>query len=204
MLAFGLCHIARRDGLLDDAWIASHVEGYQEVEETIAAADPESTSRVTGVPVRLIEETAHLYARGPSLLWLGQGLQRQFRGGNIFRACAMLPALTGNISKPGTGIFYLNSTLDIMARKGTTPPRPEARETGPSISQMDVPAALDTTDRFGAYMVWNCNPLASNPAQQVLTRALTRQNLFTVVRRRECKLFPPPSRRPGPVCRTHG
>ena len=181
VLAFGLCHIARRDGLLDDAWIASHVKGYHEVEDTIAAADPESTSRVTGVPVDLIEETAHLYAKGPSLLWLGQGLQRQFRGGNIFRACAMLPALTGNISRPGTGIFYLNSTLDIMARKGATPAVPEARETGPSISQMDVPAALDSTDRFRAYMVWNCNPLASNPAQQVLTRALMREDLFTVV-----------------------
>ncbi|MDE0418692.1 MAG: molybdopterin-dependent oxidoreductase [bacterium] len=181
VLAFGLCHIARRDGLLDDSWIAGHVEGYHEVEEAIAAADPESTSRATGVPVGLIAETARLYATGPSLLWLGQGLQRQFRGGNIFRACAMLPALTGNISKPGTGIFYLNSTLDIMARKGATPPVPAAQETGPSISQMDVPAALDSTDRFRAYMVWNCNPLASNPAQQVLTRALTREDLFTVV-----------------------
>ncbi|MCE2520349.1 MAG: molybdopterin-dependent oxidoreductase [Alphaproteobacteria bacterium] len=181
VLAFGLCHIARRDGLLDDTWIASHVKGYHEVEETIAAADPESTSRATGVPVSLIEEAAHLYATGPSLLWLGQGLQRQFRGGNIFRACAMLPALTGNISRPGTGIFYLNSTLDIMARKGATPPLPVARATGPSISQMDVPAALDTTDRFRAYMVWNCNPLASNPAQKVLARALTREDLFTVV-----------------------
>ena len=181
VLAFGLCHIARRDDLLDDAWITHHVEGYDEVEEAIAAADPESTSRVTGVPVSLIEETAHLYAKGPSLLWLGQGLQRQFRGGNIFRACAMLPALTGNISKPGTGIFYLNSTLDIMARKGATPPLPEAGEDGPSISQMDVPSALETTDRFRAYMVWNCNPLASNPAQQVLTRALMREDLFTVV-----------------------
>ena len=48
------------------------------------------------------------YGRGPSLLWLGQGLQRQPRGGNVFRAVAALPAVTGNLGKPGAGFLYLN------------------------------------------------------------------------------------------------
>ena len=46
--------------------------------------------------------------RGPSLLWLGQALQRQPMGGNVMRACAILPAVTGNIGKPGAGFVYLN------------------------------------------------------------------------------------------------
>ncbi len=181
VLAFGLCHVARRDGLLDHAWIADHVLGYEEVEAAIEAATPESVAAVTDVPARLIEETARLYAEGPSLLWLGQGLQRQVRGGNVFRSCAMLPALTGNVGKPGAGFYYLNDSIGIVARKGAPPAQAGAGSGVPSISQMDVPEALNDPQRFRAYMVWNCNPLASNPAQRRMREALSRDDLFTVV-----------------------
>ena len=70
----------------------------------IAACDLARLSAQTGVAGALIEEVAHLYAPGPSLLWLGQGLQRQTAGGNVMRACALLPALTGNLGREGAGI----------------------------------------------------------------------------------------------------
>ena len=181
-LAFGFCHVARRDGLLDRDWIAGHVLGYEEVEAAIARATPAWTAAQTGVEAGLIEEAARLYAVGPSLLWLGQGLQRQPTGGNVFRACAMLPALTGNIGKPGAGFCYLNDTAGIVARKGAAPVRRAGdAAASPVISQMDVPAALCEPDRFQAYIVWNCNPLASNPDQARMQAALERENLFTVV-----------------------
>jgi anaerobic selenocysteine-containing dehydrogenase len=60
------------------------------------------------VPARLIEEAAHLYGRGPSPLWLGQALQRQPHRGNVMCACGLLPAVTGNIGKPGAGVLYPN------------------------------------------------------------------------------------------------
>lgn len=46
----------------------------------------------TGVPARLIEQAAHIYGQGPSLLWLGLGRQRQRTGGNVIRACSLLPS----------------------------------------------------------------------------------------------------------------
>ena len=60
-----------------------------------SAARPYWAAPITGVPVGKIEEAATLYGQGPSLLWLGQGLQRQPTGGNIFRAvgcCRRQPA----------------------------------------------------------------------------------------------------------------
>ena len=51
-----------------------------------------------------------IYGEGPSLLWLGQGLQRQPTGGNVFRAVGLLPAATGNLAKPGAGFLYLNGS----------------------------------------------------------------------------------------------
>ena len=74
----------------------------------LAACTPEWGEAVTGVPAALIVEAATIYGRGPSLLWLGQGLQRQASGGNVFRACSLLPAATGNLGKPGAGFLYLN------------------------------------------------------------------------------------------------
>ena len=137
--------------------------------------------RQTGVPARLIEEAARSYGRGPSLLWLGQGLQRQPMGGNVMRACALLPAATGNIGKPGAGFYYLNGS----GRKGIHESRIMAprlrREPERSVSQMDLAATLEDPAKARALFCWNINIAASNPQQARLRRALEREDLLTVV-----------------------
>ena len=85
-LAFGLMHVLARDGLIDRAYLAQNAVGFDELEPLLAACTPEWTERETDVPAVLVERVARLYGSGPSLLWLGQGLQRQPLGGNIFRA----------------------------------------------------------------------------------------------------------------------
>ena len=117
-LAFSMLHIMKRESLVDENYIKNHVQGYEEVLPSIQKCTPEWGQSKTGIPTKLIEEAARSYASGPSLLWLGQGLQRQPQGGNIFRACAMLPAITGNIGKPGAGFYYLNDTIGIGGRRG--------------------------------------------------------------------------------------
>ncbi|MFI4891433.1 MAG: molybdopterin-dependent oxidoreductase [Steroidobacterales bacterium] len=179
-LAFGLLHVIRREGLLDEAFIASHVLGWEDVESSVARCDPAWTEAATGVAAALVEEVAKLYARGPSLLWLGQGLQRQATGGNVMRACAMLPAVTGNIGRSGAGFLYLNGNL---AQRGIddgylSQPPPEP---APAISHMDLAAALEDRARSRALLVWNMNPLASGPQQSRLREALRREDLLTVV-----------------------
>jgi len=95
----------------------------------------------------------------------------------------MLPAFTGNIGKPGAGAYYLNDTHGIAERRG----KAQAYEVNddadakPPVSQMDVPDLLGDPDAIRAYMVWNCNPVASNPAQAKMLRGLSRDDLFTVV-----------------------
>ncbi len=182
-LAFAMIHVMQRDNLLDMDYIRDHVVGYDDVAPTITRCTPEWGEAQTGIPSALIEEAVHLYSAGPSLLWLGQGLQRQPGGGNIFRACAMLPAFTGNIGKPGAGAYYLNDIYAIGARRGASPQYDAAGgEDGRDIiSQMDVPALLRNPDAVHAYVVWNCNPVASNPAQAHIKQGLSRDDLFTVV-----------------------
>ena len=180
-LAFALLHVMWRDGLIDEEFIAAHVYGWEELEPTVAACDLAGLSELTGVPAGLIEQVAHVYAPGPSLLWLGQGLQRQATGGNVMRACALLPALTGNLCKSGAGFLYLNgnSRQRQMDEEYLTGAHLAASGV-PSVSHMDFADVLEDPARSQALFVWNMNPLASCPQQARLRSALEREDLLTV------------------------
>jgi len=180
-LAFALLHVLRRERLIDRDFIAAHTLGWGEVEATVEACDPPWGEAATGVPTALIERAALIYGAGPSLLWLGQGLQRQHGGGNIFRACAMLPAVTGNFAKPGAGLYYLNGGA-MRGIDGDYLSAPRLREgEAHSISHMDLAARLEDREKSRALLSWNMNVAASGPQQARLHRALERDDLFTVV-----------------------
>ena len=181
-LAFALLHVIWREGLIDTAFIAAHVHGWEELESSLGECTPDWGAAATGVPAALIEEVAVLYARGPSLLWLGQGLQRQTTGGNVMRACGLLPAVTGNLCKPGAGFLYLNGNLrqrcmDEEYLSGAHLGLPGG---APAVSHMDFAAALEDPARSRALFVWNMNPVASCPQQGRLRRALQREDLLTI------------------------
>ena len=112
-LAFGLLHALKSAGKFDQAFLGAHTVGFDELVPLIDAWPPARAAQATGVSESQIQAAAKAYAAGPSMVWLGQALCRAPTGGNAFRAVAMLPAVTGNIGKPGTGLYFLNG-------KGTT------------------------------------------------------------------------------------
>jgi anaerobic selenocysteine-containing dehydrogenase len=179
-LAFALLHVLAREELLDMDFLGAHTIGWDELEPLLADCTPEWGEVATGVPAALIEEAAALYGQGPSLLWLGQGFQRQRNGGNVIRACALLPAVTGNLAKPGAGFLYLNGTEsrgideDYLAAPHLGPDTPDP------ISHMELVDCLDDPVRSQALFCWNINIAASNPQQQRLHEALRREDLLTV------------------------
>ena len=179
-LAFALLHILRRDGLIDRDFIARYTVGWDELEPLLEDCTPLWGETTTGVPAALIEQAAHLYGRGPSLLWLGQGLQRQPTGGNVMRACSLLPAVTGNLGKPGAGFLYLN-WFNARGVDEAYLTAAHLSQTVPSISHMDLAACLADRERSQALVCWNMNVAASGPRQQQLRQALRREDLFTVV-----------------------
>ncbi|MEO0963229.1 MAG: molybdopterin-dependent oxidoreductase, partial [Pseudomonadota bacterium] len=179
-LAFAFMHIAQRDGLLDMDFIAEKTLGFEEIEPEIRTADPVWAERVTGVPSGQIEEAAHLYCQGPSLLWLGQGLQRTTFGGNAFRSLATLAATTGNLIGQGCGLTYMNGPntrgvdMDYLTadhlRDGPAP----------HLSHLDMPDRLLDPGQSEALFCWNNNILASSPRQSDLRDALQRKDLLHV------------------------
>jgi anaerobic selenocysteine-containing dehydrogenase len=180
-LAFALMHVIWRDDLIDRDFVDAHTIGWDEVERALIPCTPEWGEDASGVPATQIVEAARVYGKGPSLLWLGQGLQRQKTGGNVVRACALLPAITGNLGKPGAGFLYLNGNggrrIDesylMGSDLGANKPEP--------ISHMELADYLDDPERSRALICWNMNIAACAPQQARLHRALARDDLFTLV-----------------------
>jgi len=180
-LAFGIMGVLERDGLLDRTFIDTYTSGFEHLHPVIKSFSIEKSYELTGVPVRQIEELAHSYADGPSLLWFGQGFQRQARGGNAMRACSLLPALTGNLGKPGAGFLYLNGLGNRNIDDSYLMASHLAGGDKLSISHMDLIEYLQDSRRSQALFCWNINNVASNPDQSRLKQALGREDLFTVV-----------------------
>jgi anaerobic selenocysteine-containing dehydrogenase len=114
-------------------------------------------------------------------MWLGQGLQRQPRGGNVMRACAVLPAITGNLGKPGAGLCYLNGAGPRNLDYDYASAPQLGGDTPPSLSHMELADVLADRERCGAFLCWNMNVAASGPRQGALRQALAREDLFSVV-----------------------
>lgn len=179
-LAFAMLHVIQAEGLIDQEFLTACTLGWEDVERHVRQSTPEWAEGVSGVPAALIVEAARRYGRGPSLLWLGQGLQRQRLGGNVMRSCALLPIATGMLGRPGTGFLYLNGFpgrgIDVDYLTGASLGR-----TGPrSISHMDLAAHLEDRDAARALVSWNNNIAASSPEQGRLRRALCREDLLHV------------------------
>ena len=180
-LAFAIAHVLRRDRLIDTAFVDAHVLGFEELEQQLETCTPQWGERVTGVPAALIEQAARIYGDGPSLLWLGQGFQRQPRGGNAVRAVAMLPALTGNLGRPGSGWAYVTGTRSRGIDSDYLTASHLAADPPPAVSQMDLADVLADQERSRALFCWNINIAASNPRLDDLRRALAREDLLTIV-----------------------
>ena len=181
-LAFGMMHALREAGALDEAFIADHTVGFDELAPLIDDWPVARAAEACGVPEGDIRSAAAAYAAGPSMLWLGQALCRAPTGGNAFRAAAMLPALTGNIGKPGTGVNFLNGKGPTRGMDMGYLGRADLR-TGdaPALSHMDLRVHLEAAPRDKALILWNINVAASNPDQARLHEALRSEDLFTVV-----------------------
>lgn len=181
-LAFGLLHLLEKSGCFDTEFITNHTIGFDLIKESIDQCTPAWTQAMTGVPEADLQRAATLYGDGPSVLWAGQGMQRQATGGNAMRAIGLLPALTGNIGKPGAGISYLNlativAGLDFDWLEGAG----LNKNPGKTISHMEFAERLSNPDEFQVLFVWNTNPVASAADQRKLRKALERDDLFTVV-----------------------
>lgn len=187
-LALGLMHVIIGENLHDPAYIAEHTSGFDELKQLAGAYAPERTATLTGIAAEEIVSLAREYAETrPAAIRLNYGVQRSERGGAAVRAIAALPALTGSWKDVGGGLQLSTSQAFQFNRPALEMPELQHRsalgrearivnmtELGKALTLLDSPPVK-------ALVVYNSNPAAIAPNQNIVLRGLARQDLFTVV-----------------------
>ena len=187
-LALGLAHVIIGEKLYDATFVAEHTNGFDKLQNLVLNYHPERVAALTGIAKEDIVQLAREYATTrPAVIRLNYGVQRSEHGGAAVRAVAALPGLIGSWREPGGGLqlstsqaFQFNRpALEMPELQRKSSLRREARlinmaELGKALTQTDSPPVK-------ALAVYNSNPAAIAPNQNLVLRGLSRADLFTVV-----------------------
>ena len=114
----GIAHLLIRDGLIDQAYVDAHVQGYGEFCAFVAEFTPESVSVTTGLAVETIERVARLYGEAKSgfIAWT-MGVNHSTQGAVTVTAINNLALITGNIGRSGAAPFSITGQCNAMGTR---------------------------------------------------------------------------------------
>ncbi|MFO1087416.1 MAG: molybdopterin-dependent oxidoreductase [Reyranellaceae bacterium] len=182
LLAWSVAAELERKGVLDAAFIARHVLGF---DEFMARARQWPAARAAA-ECGLREDDILAFARwlaesDPLVLSVGNGLERGRNGGSGIRAAIALPALLGRLGK-GSGIVLgagnsFPKTPAKLQRPDLAPPGTRTlviNDIGRHLAEDDIDPPLR------ALFIYNHNPIVVHPDQNRLRRGLARSDVFSV------------------------
>ncbi|MGO4886826.1 molybdopterin oxidoreductase family protein [Anaerobacillus sp. MEB173] len=182
-LALGMMHIIFNESMTNNDFLESHTIGYKELREHVKQYDPQSVSKITGIPVEDLYRLARMYGQmTPSFIRIGNGIQHHDNGGMAVRAIACLPALTGQWIEHGGGAIKGNGSYlthnthalqrpDLLQNKNTR--IINMNLIGQALTELDPP--------IKSLYVYNSNPALVTPAGNKVRHGLKRDDLFLVV-----------------------
>jgi anaerobic selenocysteine-containing dehydrogenase len=181
-LALGLLHVAVAEGGADEAWLDRWSVGWEAFRDLLAAWTPARAAAVCDVPEAQIRDLGtRLASARPTGIRLSMGMQRHAGGASAARTVSTIPAVLGDFARVGGGICY--STAPGYPLDGDALTRPDLRPKPVRTLYMTrlADTLLDAVPPVRALLVFAANPVASNPDQREVRRALSRPDLFTVV-----------------------
>jgi len=114
VLAHAIANIIIRNGWQDQEFIDKYVHGYDAYKEMVAAYDPDTAEKITGVPKEKILTAAEWIAHiKPAAISPNNGIVHHTNGFNTHRAVMCLNLITGNFDKPGTLMPVYDTFCDI-------------------------------------------------------------------------------------------
>jgi anaerobic selenocysteine-containing dehydrogenase len=178
-LALALVHVALADGLCDEAFLAAHCDGWEELAAEARRWAPSRAAATCGVDAADIPRLAHLYAAGaPAWIRCGWGMERNRNGSEGIRAVLMLPAVFGQFGRRGAG-FAMSTSAGYRSDSAGWQGHSAARAINLSRLGAEIEAAEDPPIRV--VYVYNCNPVATVPDQARVARALADPARFVAV-----------------------
>ena len=183
VLALAMIHELVGRDRVDRAFLAAHVNGFDLLERAAAGYPLSVAAEICQVPAADIAKLVEAYAdASPAVVRCGWGVERNRNGGNAVRAIFALPAVAGKFGVRGGGVTMSLSRafpLDAAALA-----RPELRRHPVrQVNMTQLGRALTDAQPPGvqALYVYNANPVAMTPNQNLILRGLSREDLFVVV-----------------------
>lgn len=192
-LALGLMHVIIGENLYDAEYVSRYTTGFEALKDRAREYTPERVEALTGLGRQEIVDLAREYATvRPASIRLNYGVQRSERGGTAVRAIASLPALTGSWRDEGGGLHLSNSQAFHFNKNALEMPElqfksalgREARIVNMSELGKALAAGLagqEACSTVKTLVVYNSNPAAIAPNQNLVIAGMRRTDLFTVV-----------------------
>lgn len=167
-------------GQADEAFLAAHTTGHERLRERAAAWTFERAADVAGIDRDLLARAAGMYATlSPAVVRCGWGLERNRNGGSAVAAVLALPAVGGKFGVRGGGFTMSNSASWGIEKTWIGEPEPATRLV--NMNHLGRILTGPAEPPVSVLFVYNCNPLATMPHQNLVTRGLEREDLTTVV-----------------------
>ena len=141
----------------------------------------EEVSKICGLDAADFAQLAEWYSVAERVaVSIGNGIERGRSGGAGLRAAMALQALTGNFGRLGAGVmakpgFAFPKTTDRLQRPDFIPPGTR-RFNIVAVAEHLLDENLEPP--LAAVFIYNHNPIATHPNQNLLRRAFSRDDLF--------------------------
>ena len=116
LLINSLLHVIVYEELVNDAFVATRVDGYDEAfRENLRPYAPEAVTGAVGVPAALLRTVARTYAKArAALIFWGMGISQHTHGTDNVRGLVAMALLTGQIGRPGAGLHPLRGQNNVQ------------------------------------------------------------------------------------------
>jgi formate dehydrogenase major subunit len=110
-----MMHVLLDEGLIDEAYMRDHTQGFPELKATVERYSPAIASAICGVPEELIVDIARTYGNAKAAIsFWGMGISQHTHGTDNARCLISLCLLTGNCGRPGTGLHPLRGQNNVQ------------------------------------------------------------------------------------------
>jgi anaerobic selenocysteine-containing dehydrogenase len=180
-VAMAMMRVAHEEDLIDREFVARWTRGVDTLLGATCTA--QEAAAVSGVPEAKIRALPRALANARAPFFrVGWGLERNRNGTDAVRAVLSLRALIGRFGRRGSGVLI--STTRGYGIDWSPVAAPHLRKRpARTINMSQLGMALEETrnPEIRALFIYNSNPVATAPNQERVVRAMSRDELFTVV-----------------------
>jgi anaerobic selenocysteine-containing dehydrogenase len=183
VLALAMINELIRTGRVDHGFVSRHTNGFEPLARAAADFSLPRAAAICAVPERDIAALIDAYAAAsPAVIRCGWGVERNRNGGNAARAIFALPAVAGKFGQRGGGVtMSLGRSFPINAAALARPDLRRQPVRQMNMTQLGRLLTEPQTPPVRALFVYNANPVAMTPNQNLILRGLARDDVFTVV-----------------------